>query len=313
VNLFHIILPIVIFTSIISPAFADITIIEVEANPAGPDDGNEWAILFNSGEKQVSLSGWGIMPTHDGKSHDLTGNIGKCEQKNIFFSEEFVSDKSESLVLFDRGGKVIDSTPIINDIANNTSTWKTTIPRCDVLQNPSLDSPVAVESIPEPVISHSEIIDNDENNALDLGIRIQSNDELTKELTPILPYLGIILVLVIVAIIIINKKKRRHSKNNERDIESEYATLENAPFLKKFQDMQVREESKNADDIHPRQIIKNKLQIISELQDHKIGDNNRLDEIKKSLKTGDDFTKEDNTYLETKYEEYKKKRKKDSK
>jgi len=312
VNLFQIIFPIVIFTSIISPAFADITIIEVEANPAGPDDGNEWAILFNSGDKQVSLSGWGIMSTKDGKSYDLSGNIGKCEQKNIFFSEEFVSDKSESLVLFDRAGKVIDTTPTFSDVKNNTSTWKTTIPNCELLQNPPLDSSSVVESISENVNTTSEIIENDEHGAPDLGITIQSNGELIKKLTPILPYLGIILVLVIVAIIIINKKKRRHSKNNERDMESEYTVLENAPFLKKFQDLQVKEESKITDGIHPRQIIKNKLRIISELQDHKFGDNNRLDAIKKSLKTGDDFTKEDNDYLETKYDEYKKKQKNDS-
>ena len=95
-NLIQIILLIVIFTSITSPVYADIMIIEVEANPAGPDKGNEWVILFNSGDKQVSLSGWGIMSTHDGKSHDLSGNIGKCEQKNIFFSDEFVSCQLKS-------------------------------------------------------------------------------------------------------------------------------------------------------------------------------------------------------------------------
>ena len=303
---------VVIFTSFTVPVFADIIIIEVEANPAGPDDGNEWAILFNSGDKQVSLSGWGIASTQEGKSHDLSGNIGKCEQKSIFFSGEFVSDKSDSLVLYDHAGKVIDSTPTFSDIKNNTSTWKTTIPSCEMLQNPSLDSSPVVESISEPVTSTSEIIENDENDTLDLGITIQTNDELLSDLIPVLLYLGIILALVIAAIIIITKKKGRHSKNNERDIESEYATLENAPLLKKFQDMQIGKESKNADGIHPRQIIKNKLQIISILQENNIGDNNRLNAIKKSLKTGDDFTKEDNDYLETKYDEYKK-AKKDSK
>ena len=311
VNLFQIMLLVLIFSPIIVPAFADITIIEVEANPAGPDEGNEWAILFNSGNKKVSLSGWGISSTQESKSFDLSGNIGKCEQKSIFFSGEFVSDKTDSLVLYDHAGKVIDSTPTFSDIKNNTLTWKTTIPNCEILQDPSLELSPTVEPISENE-NPPEIIKNDENDSLDLGITIQNNEELISDLIPLLPYLGIILVLVITAIIIMNNKKGRHSKNNERDIESEYATLENAPLLEKFQDMQIGQESKNADGIHPSQIIKNKLLIISKLQDSKIGDNTRLNEIKKSLKTGGDFSKEDNDYLETKYDEYKK-TKKDSK
>jgi hypothetical protein len=302
----------VIFTSITIPAYADITIIEVEANPVGPDEGNEWAILFNSGNKQVSLSGWGIASTQGGKSQALSGSIGSCEQKSVFFSDEFVYDELESLVLYDHAGKVVDSTSIINDIANNTATWKTEIPNCERSQQQSPESNSVVEPIAVQANSTSEIIEENENDSLNLGITIQGNEEFIEVLTPILPYLGIIIALVIGAIILKNKKRSRRSKNNERDIESEYATLENAPLLKKFQDMQVGQEYNNANNIQPTQIIKNKLRIISKLQENKIGDNDRLEAIKKSLKTGGDFTKGDNDYLETKYEEYKKISKKDS-
>ena len=43
------------------PAYAEVVIIEVESNPEGEDAGSEWALLFNSADKQVSLTGWGII------------------------------------------------------------------------------------------------------------------------------------------------------------------------------------------------------------------------------------------------------------
>ena len=62
----------------------------------------------------------------------------------------------------------------------------------------------------------------------------------------------------------------------------------------------------------PNQIIKNKLQIISKLQEKKIGDQERLEAIKESLLSGETFTFTDNNYLETQYEEYKKVSKEES-
>ena len=64
--------------------------------------------------------------------------------------------------------------------------------------------------------------------------------------------------------------------------------------------------SNRANKFAPNQIIKNKLQIISKLQEKKIGDQERLETIKDSLLSGETFTFTDNNYLETQYEEYKK-------
>jgi len=38
----------------------DISIIEVESNPAGTDAGNEWVRLFNPFGNSVDLTGWKI-------------------------------------------------------------------------------------------------------------------------------------------------------------------------------------------------------------------------------------------------------------
>ena len=299
-----------IFVSITIPAYGDIMIIEVEANPQGPDEGNEWAILFNSGDKRQSLSGWGIGSTQGETSRDLSGIIGPCDQKKVFFSGEFVYDELESLYLYDQAGKVVDSTSIINDIANNTSTWKTEIPNCEKLQQQSLESK-SIEEFTTVQQNTTEIIKENENDATNSGITIQGNEDFIEDLTSILPYIVIIIVLGIGAIVLKNKKRVGRSKN-ELDVESEYVVIENAPILKKFQDMQVGQKSNSVKDVLPPQIIKNKLHIISKLQEYRIGDNDRLEAIKKSLKTGEIFTKNNDDYLKTKYEEYKKTTKKDS-
>ena len=73
-----------------------------------------------------------------------------------------------------------------------------------------------------------------------------------------------------------------------------------------FQEMQEDSQLDNIDDIEPEQIIENKLRIISKLQEYKIGDNHKLEEIKQLLIADGSFTQEANDYLEEKYEEYKK-------
>jgi len=70
--------------------------------------------------------------------------------------------------------------------------------------------------------------------------------------------------------------------------------------------MQKDSQSDNVDDIEPKQIIENKLHIISKLLEYKIGDYHKLQLIKQSLIDDGSFTLEVNDYLEEKYEEYKK-------
>ena len=52
--------------------------------------------------------------------------------------------------------------------------------------------------------------------------------------------------------------------------------------------------------------------MISKLQERKIGNYEKLEAIKKSMIADSSFSKKDNDYLQTKYEEYKKVIKKES-
>jgi len=134
-----------------------------------------------------------------------------------------------------------------------------------------------------------------------------------------LPYLGIITAGIIGAIIIIYK---RNSRKDEFYADDDYVddydnkleenlTTGNIAMEQKYQDMQTDSQSNYVDGFDPEKIIENNLRIISELQKHKIGDNDKLEAIKKSLIEDESFTQEANEYLEEKYEEYKKIAKKD--
>jgi len=128
--------------------------------------------------------------------------------------------------------------------------------------------------------------------------------------------LGIIIAGIIVGIIVIKKRNKEDDKDSEDyefyDDEEKGLTPRSKPIEQKFQEMQKGSLSNNVVDTEPEQIIENKLSIISKLQEYKIGDNHKLEEIKQSLIADGSFTQETNDYLEAKYEEYKKVIKKES-
>jgi len=128
--------------------------------------------------------------------------------------------------------------------------------------------------------------------------------------------LGIIIAGIIVGIIVIKKRNKEDDKDSEDyefyDDEEKGLTPRSKPMAPNFQEMQKDAQLDNLDDIEPEQIIENKLRIISKLQEYKIGDNHKLEEIKQTLIADGSFTLEANDYLEAKYEEYKKVIKKES-
>ena len=126
------------------PVFAvNITIIEVESNPAGYDEGNEWVRLFNPFSNSVDLTGWKISSTH-GKTntHIISENIGSCDSLKIVFSNQFIDNSGESLILYDKSQNIVDSTPIINDTSNDRTTWQGQTPTCVSTQK---ESPIVEE------------------------------------------------------------------------------------------------------------------------------------------------------------------------
>ena len=63
----------------------------------------------------------------------------------------------------------------------------------------------------------------------------------------------------------------------------ENLTTGGTTIAQKYQDRQRKSPSNNANDIDPEKIIESKLCIIAKLQKYKMGDNDKLEAIKKSL------------------------------
>lgn len=316
-ELFLIIAITMVCSLFIVPAYADIVIIEVEPNPAGADSGNEWARLFNSGKDSVNLSGWSINSTHgEIKSYRLSGNISACDDRIIIFPGQFIDNENESLILYDDTGKVVDSTSKINDNANTNLTWTTETPKCEYVpeQISELKPTPEVRPTPKPVESTPETIEESEkNDATDLGFTFQNNEKLIEDLTPILPYLGIVIAGIIGGIIVLAIRNNKKVGKLLKAQENEYnPVLENMAMATKFQNKQTLSQAGYKKQIPLEQIIKKKVRMISELQERKIGNYEKLEAIKKSLIADATFTQKDNDYLETKYEEYKKVKKKES-
>ena len=122
---------------------------------------------------------------------------------------------------------------------------------------------------------------------------IQDTQETLEDFSTFLPYLGIIIVAIIAGILAIKLKNSKKGDELSEDYEYEDdSVIENAPPTKKFQDMQTGSQSDSGNNMEPHKIIENKLQMISKLQENKIGDYEKLEEIKKSLineLTWDDF------------------------
>ncbi len=154
----------------------------------------------------------------------------------------------------------------------------------------------------------------------DEGVSIQVDEESIKvfgesiqNLTNILPYLVIIIAGIIGGIILFKKRSKDDDEDFvEYDDDEKVFTPRSKPMAPNFEEMQKDSHIENIDDIEPDQIIENKLRIISKLEEYKIGDNHKLEEIKQLLIAEGSFTQEANDYLETKYEEYKKLTKKKS-
>ena len=139
----------------IVPAFAvDITIIEVEPNPSGKDEGNEWVRLFNPFSNSVDLTGWEIISTHGQVArYTLSQTIPACSDLKIVFPYQVIDNELEVLFLDDNFGNTVDQTSMINDKDNDATTWQREDPPCV--------STKRTESVyEEPIIVEPEYLEN---------------------------------------------------------------------------------------------------------------------------------------------------------
>jgi len=119
----------IIFLSVfvMGEAYAvDVTIIEVESDPSGQNEGNQWIRIFNPFGSSVDLSGWEINSIHMGtSSYILSETIPACDDITIFFPFHFDDTQNGYLALKDSLGNFVDVTIVWEVKADDERTFQT--------------------------------------------------------------------------------------------------------------------------------------------------------------------------------------------
>lgn len=114
------------------PFSGNVVINEVELNPPGLDNNNEWVELFNPLKHEVRLKGWSIGTGQSGKVHTLTDGLVPAGGRYIVrFPGQFLNNgggssipSGECIRLWDSDGRMVDSTPWQSDYYNDERTWQ---------------------------------------------------------------------------------------------------------------------------------------------------------------------------------------------
>ncbi|MFH1710811.1 MAG: lamin tail domain-containing protein [Nanoarchaeota archaeon] len=110
----------VLFIILINLASASSVIIsEIELNPAGTDNKNEWIELYSS--QEVSLEGWTIVNVK-GKIFSLNGSFSGY--KIMITPYSFLTNSDQKIKLFDSENQLIDETIEISDSYNDERSWQ---------------------------------------------------------------------------------------------------------------------------------------------------------------------------------------------
>jgi endonuclease YncB( thermonuclease family) len=109
-------------------AIADsIVINEVELNPPGTDEGNEWVELFNPTSNPIDISNWTLSNRHgDTESRIMPQGtiIGAGGYLIYTFPVQWLDNVNESVSLKDSGKNEVDQTPVLDDNSNDDRTWQ---------------------------------------------------------------------------------------------------------------------------------------------------------------------------------------------
>jgi hypothetical protein len=99
---------------------------EVEANPPGGDEGNEWIELYNPNNFDINLKDWCVSTTHGATvTIRFVSEVIPAEGYLIVrYSGQWIDNEDESLELFDSQGRRVDSTPLLNDPYNDNRSWQ---------------------------------------------------------------------------------------------------------------------------------------------------------------------------------------------
>lgn len=117
------------------PISDQLTINEIELNPAGKDAGREWVELYNPLEKEMCIDGYSLETMHGEIAKiDLSGTMPARGYKAFAFPHASLDNGNlddsfamgDSILLRDGTGQAIDMTPLISDTSNDVRSWQRT-------------------------------------------------------------------------------------------------------------------------------------------------------------------------------------------
>lgn len=102
---------------------------EVEANPSGPDAGNEWVEIYNEGSQAFDVAGWQVASGHQGQAHTIeedTDTVVPAEgyHRVDLDPDVHLDDENERVQLLAPEGASLDGSPTLNDTADDGDTWQ---------------------------------------------------------------------------------------------------------------------------------------------------------------------------------------------
>jgi hypothetical protein len=106
-------------------AEAHVMIWQVEANPAGPDTGNEWLTILNVGSS-TDLSGWYVQTTNGKAATAIIPDVtlNKCEYHKVTYQKQAIDNQNEQILLYNSEHDIVDVTPLLFDTQNNDDIWE---------------------------------------------------------------------------------------------------------------------------------------------------------------------------------------------
>ena len=152
-----------------------IVINEVEINPHGNDVSSpiEWIELFNPTDTFVDISGWQISTSSSRDTFKIPQGtiISPGEFLLFFYTHAWFTDVSQVVQLLDEHGNVIDETPPLTDVFDDTSSWQR---RTDGLDTDSPGDWINKFSTPGKTISREARV---EQQLSELGISVSSTKD----------------------------------------------------------------------------------------------------------------------------------------
>lgn len=104
--------------------YTDLVINEVELNPPGYDENNEWVELYNGGYESADVSGWSLVTAQNVTLVFPSGTIIPAKGFYSISSEGYwLRNTDEVIVLFNWIGIEVDRTPHLSDAENDEYAW----------------------------------------------------------------------------------------------------------------------------------------------------------------------------------------------